>query len=329
MNKSNWIRLAALIFIIALAAVTYHNRQQEFQQMEIALDTLIEIQATAPSKVNLKKIVNQAFKMIKNDEKKFSFYDEESVLYNINQSSDSTFYMDNEINEIFSLAGDVYIQTDSLYDLTIGALSELWDFENEIVPSEQEIMLAKSRIGWQNLRFNQESFERPAGFKINTGSIVKGFIIDKIIEFLKTSGVHSGIVNAGGDIRIFGQTKPLKIGVKHPRRNDNEVIKVLHLQNVAVVTTGDYERFFIQNGKRYHHIINPKTGYPSNTMISISVIHPSAFFADAYATGLFLLTPQAAVEVADSIADLSILIYYEENGELKSMKSNGLEKYEK
>ncbi len=170
---------------------------------------------------------------------------------------------------------------------------------------------------------------RPEGLKINLGSIAKGFILDKVADFLKQNGVSSAVINAGGDIQIFGQKKALKIGVKHPRSENNDIIQILSLHNMAVVTSGDYERFFIINGQRYHHIINPQTGFPGTTMTSISALHPSAFVADAYSTGLFLLPPQKAIQIADSVPDLEVILFYEENGELKKMQSSGMKKYAK
>jgi thiamine biosynthesis lipoprotein len=329
MDKKNLFRLLALILVIVLAAITHFSRPKSYKQMEIALDTVIEIQATAPQKIPLENVVNQAFQLVSQYEKKFSYYDEESQLYQMNHATDSSFPIDEDFYSFLVLARQVYAQTDSLYDISIGVLSELWDFENQTIPDSAQINNALANIGFQKLQFDNNVLTRPEGLKINFGSIAKGFILDKVADFLKQNGVSSAVINAGGDIQIFGQKKALKIGVKHPRSENNDIIQILSLQNMAVVTSGDYERFFIINGQRYHHIINPKTGFPGTTMTSISTLHPSAFIADAYSTGLFLLPPQKAIQIADSVPDLEVILFYEENGELKKMQSSGMKTYAK
>jgi FAD:protein FMN transferase len=327
MNRKNWFQLLLLLSVIALAAIVHSGQKQEYSQMEIALDTVIEIEVTALPKIALKQIVKEAFDLIKKYEKMYSYYDEESKLYEINNSADTLFVMNEDWKEMFSLAKQVFAQTDSLYDISIGTLTDIWDFETKEIPSSEKIASAQKFIGFENIFFDQTSFIRPQGMKITLGSIAKGFILDKVGEFLQEKEVSSAVINAGGDMVLFGHKKPTKIGIKHPRKEGNEVIEILHLGNYAVVTTGDYERYFEENGTRYHHIINPKTGYPSDSMISITVIHSEAAIADAYATGLFLLSPQKAIEISNSIDDLFAIVFYEEENQLKQLRSKGMEKF--
>ncbi len=186
----------------------------------------------------------------------------------------------------------------------------------------------KKNIDFSSINFTRDSLYIHPDVHLTFGSIAKGFIIDKVVEFLQENGVTSGIVNAGGDIKMFGQKKPLKVGIKHPRKEGMATIDILNLQNTSVVTTGDYERYFIKKGKRYHHIINPKTGYPSDTIISITVIHPSSLMADTYSTGLFLLSPEEAIKVADSIENLAIIIYFMKDDEIVKKTSYGVDIYD-
>ena len=134
-------------------------------------------------------------------------------------------------------------------------------------------------------------------------------------------------MNAGGDIRIFGKNKAIKIGIQHPRKAQNEIISILNIQNSAVVTSGDYERFFMQDGKRYHHILNPQTGFPAKNAVSVTVISKNAMLADAYSTALFLMPHREAIELVEQTKDLECIIFYENNSVLQNVQSSGMKKY--
>ena len=163
--------------------------------------------------------------------------------------------------------------------------------------------------------------------ELNLGSLAKGFIIDKAVEYLMDHEIESGFVNAGGDILIFGQKTPLKIGIQHPRSGRSELIGTILLKNNAVVTSGDYERFFIEDGIRYHHILNPKTGYPADKIVSVTVISEKAVLADAYSTALFLLRPDQAIELANTLNEIEVKLFYMEDGILKSLQTKNMKDY--
>jgi len=165
------------------------------------------------------------------------------------------------------------------------------------------------------------------GMKINLGSLAKGYIVDKVVEYLKQQNVISGFVNAGGDMRIFGRGKPFKIGIQHPRSESNEIIDVINVGNMSVVTSGDYERYFMKDGKRYHHIINPLTGYPSQNAISVTVISETALIADAYSTALFLLEPEQSLKLAEETDELEAVVYFIKDDKIEKLETKGFKKY--
>lgn len=138
--------------------------------------------------------------------------------------------------------------------------------------------------------------------ELNFGAFAKGYAIDLSMEYLHSLGINNAVINAGGDLRVSGQhgKRPWKIGIRHPR--EEGVIAWLKAQNnESIFSSGDYERFYIYEGQRYHHILNPETGYPASGTTSVTVIHDNAGIADAAATALFIAGPQRWVDIARSM----------------------------
>ena len=146
-----------------------------------------------------------------------------------------------------------------------------------------------------------------------------------MIMFLKESGVVAGIVNAGGDVFTFG-IKPggidWVIGFRHPRTK--KTIKLDTISFSAVATSGDYERFFIQDGTRYHHILDPETGYPARGCVSVTVWTKTAMDADIMATAIFVLGPQKGLKLVENMDDVEALIFFERDGSIRNVMSSGV-----
>ena len=326
MKKRDLINIIILVAVIAFGAISFKNRTYTFSDTKFLMDTIVDIKITTKNK-NVEHIIDAAFELIEEYDNILSFYSEESQLWKFNNSIIKSFPMDEDLLQIYYLSKKLYQNSDSLYDISIGALSELWDFNKLHIPSEDSIKTALENIGFEKLTLEEVHLTKPEGVKVNLGSLAKGFIIDKVVEYLISEDIESGFVNAGGDMHIFGQKKPLQIGIQHPRNNKNELIGVLNIKNKAVVTSGDYERFFELDGKRYHHILNPRTGYPAEGTVSVTVVAPTALFADAYSTALFLMEPQKAIELIDRTDMLEAVIYYFEDSEIKKLESDGIKHY--
>ncbi len=184
-----------------------------------------------------------------------------------------------------------------VFDVTIGPLSNLWGFSSDreiILPEKKTISELRKLVDYRDLLINEKDttvFLKKKGMSIDLGGIAKGYAIDRGSAVLKDMGITNFILNAGGDIYVSG-TKDKdtlwKIGIKHPR-NTNDLIAEFDLKDYAVATSGDYERFKIINGVRYHHILNPATGYPGKLSESSTILAPTAEEADATATYVFLL----------------------------------------
>lgn len=198
-----------------------------------------------------------------------------------------------EVSHILVTAMQAQAQSQGAFNPDLGTLDLLWGFSSETSrnqpPSQEEIARA---IPPQNciVHSHQKWIRSDSRCLLDFGAIAKGYAIDRGIAILKKFGIRNAMVNAGGDLRLIGTHagKPWRIGIRHPRHK-GEVLGTLSLSgDVSIVTSGDYERFFIWNGRRYHHILDPTTGYPATSSQSTTVIASNATLADAWSTALFV-----------------------------------------
>ncbi len=321
MKKKDLLNLILLITVVSFATYKYLNKEFHYQKSAFLMDTLVDIKIVTHNK-NSESLIDSTFKLVERLDKKFSFYNDESEIGKFNSNQIDYLFFDKDFTEIFRIADSLYVFSNSLFDVTIGDLTELWRGH---IPAEDSIQMMKKKTGFYKLQFQNGKVKKPAEMKINLGSLAKGYIVDEAVKYLMKNFAESGFVNAGGDMRIFGSK--IKIGIQHPRNKKSELVGVLKIENKAVVTSGDYERYFIKDGVRYHHIINPKTGYPANCNISVTVIANSALVADAYSTALFLMETNAGIKLAENVENLEALIIFEEENILKAKSTNGFEQY--
>ena len=325
MKRKDIINLIIFVVIFAFAAYRYSKQTYITQRSEFVMDTLVEIKIETKSK-NTEETLESAINLIQDLENKLSFYKQGSNIWNFNNSVTDSLIIDDDLAEIFAVSKELYKKTNSHYDITVGALTEIWDFDNKLIPTKIKIEESRSTTGHNKLTIQNNYLHKPIGMKINLGSLAKGYIIDVLVDHLKQQNVISGFVNAGGDMRIFGREKPYKIGIQHPRSESNEMIDILDVGNMSVVTSGDYERYFMQDGRRYHHILDPISGYPSENAISVTVIAETALLADAYSTALFLLEPKDAIELAEQ-NNVEAIIYFIITDEIEKLETQGMRNY--
>ena len=147
------------------------------------------------------------------------------------------------------------------------------------------------------------------GMKLDLGGIAAGYAVDKGIDAIKKCGINNALINAGGDIRVTGESEnsKWKIGILHPRE-ENKLINTLTLKDISVTTSGDYRKYFVSGGKRYHHILNPNTGLPTEGVQSVTIIAPLAVDSDALATTVFVLGKNKGMELIEKLKDVEGII---------------------
>ncbi len=218
-----------------------------------------------------------------------------------------------ELFDLIERACEIGRLTGGAFDVTYAGAGKLWDFKQEppVIPTDAQLRAALAKVGWQRLVLDKQklSIDLPAGMRIGLGGIAKGYGVDRAMAVLLKHGVKHGMVNAGGDLKALGQRfgKSWEIAIRHPRERDR-VLAVLPVSNTCVVTSGDYERFFEVDGKRYHHILDPRTGRPSTGCMSATVCAPDAAFADSLATALCVLGPEQGLKLVESLPRVEALL---------------------
>ncbi|APF22767.1 FAD:protein FMN transferase [Clostridium butyricum] len=257
-----------------------------------------------------KMILEKASNYMRNLEKKLNFYDENSEISLINRNSGIRFVKISE--DTFNVIKNAKFcseLTNGAFDATIAPLVKKWSINSSSpkVLSIEEVNTVKSLVDYKDILLCEDSKSVMLARKdqeIDLGGIAKGYIADKIIELYKENGIKSGIINLGGNVKVLGKKSDdlmWNIGIIKPEKHANENIAVVSVEDMSVVTSGAYERAFSYNGKMYHHIINPITGYPAETDLkSITVICKDSVHADALSTPLFIMGKYKAYEFMKS-----------------------------
>lgn len=259
--------------------------------------------------VNLKAycsqdLMDQAIERCNYFEQKFSRTVEGSDIYNINNASGTPVEVAPETADLITKSLEFCKESDGLFDITIGAVSSLWDFVEGVKPDDAAVKQAVKHIDYRCVQVdgNTVTLADPAAM-LDLGGTAKGYIADALKKLFNDGGCTCGILDLGGNVYVLG-SKPdgsdWNIGVRDPNGSENDVVASVKGSDVSVVTSGLYEREFTSGGKTYYHILDPKTGYPAKTdLVSSSVIGASSLVCDAYATWMFLLGHDKALDLLE------------------------------
>jgi thiamine biosynthesis lipoprotein len=251
-----------------------------------------EVQLDAPDAAAADRAAQAAIAEVQRIEAKFSRYRDDSVTTAINRAAGGApVAIDSETAALLQYAAQCHATSDGAFDLTSGVLRRAWDFRRDPpqLPSQQEIDAARRLIGWPRVAWDERSIRLPAaGMEIDFGGIGKEYAADRVAGVLAGHGVANALVNLGGDVRAVGTQPggaPWRVGIVHPRRA-GAVIGEVELDGAAaaVATSGDYERYFEIDGRRYCHILDPRTGWPVAHWQSVSVVAPLCTMAGTLAT---------------------------------------------
>lgn len=215
-------------------------------------------------------------------EEKYSRYLPGSLVSCINSSGGARIQLDFEAAGIIEYANQLYIQSDGLFDITSGLLRQAWDFSSAQPPQNKAILQLLPQIGWQKVYWKNPVLSVPSGMQIDLGGVVKEYAADAMAQLAQNLGICAGLVELGGDIRVFGQ-RSWPIGISDPIEPKQPLLQ-LHIRSGGFATSGNYQRCFIYEGKRYSHILNPKTGWPVVTPAGVSVIADNCLIAGSIST---------------------------------------------
>ncbi|MFN3396147.1 MAG: FAD:protein FMN transferase [Thermodesulfovibrionales bacterium] len=311
--------MSILIFFLTVLPLLACSTKGErvFRKSKILMDTLVTINVVADSEDKAEKAIDKAFDEIKRLEGLISFWSENSEIAEINRKAGISPVKVSPLTlDIIEKALYVSEKTDGAFDPTVGPLMRLWDFKKGIIPDEGIIKDRLRLVDYREMvidRANSTAFLRRKGMSFDTGGIAKGYAADLAVFVLKREGIKGGLVAVAGDIKAFGikpDGRPWLVGIRNPRPKDkdDEVIATVELKDMAISTSGDYERFFIKDGKRYHHIMNPKTGQPAIGCQSVTVITKEGVFTDGFSTGIFVLGPERGLRLLEELGYGGVII---------------------
>ena len=263
-------------------------------------DTVVTISAQC-TKRTLKRVTERCTYF----ENKFSRTVEGSDIWNINNAGGKPVEVARETAEVIKDAIGYSKESDGLFDISIGAVSELWDFDRSIKPSDEAIQAALPHVDYRCIQVDGTTVTlSDAQAKLDLGGIAKGYITDDLVRMMREDGVENASLSLGGNVYVMGKSfdgDAWNVGVQDPNGADNDVIATVKAKNRSLVTSGLYERCFEQDGTLYYHILDPKTGYPVATDLkSASVMTKKSTVGDAYSTILFLMGHDRAMELIES-----------------------------
>ena len=294
---------------------------QEATRQVFAMDTYMSVTAYG-SGDSAEKAVEAAEKEINRLDALFSTGEESSEVSEINAEGQGKLSEDGAYLMKYALR--LYQETEGSYDISIYPVMKLWGFtdQNYKVPSEKELKKALDLVDGSKIDYDEEmrqvTFEKE-GMAIDFGSIAKGYTSDRIMKIFEENGVISGLVNLGGNVQCYRQKtdgSDWRVAIQTPEKDEN-YLGVLSCADKAVITSGGYERYFEEDGKTYHHIIDPATGYPADSgLLSSSIVCSDGTLADGLSTSLFILGKDRAIEYWRAHSDEFDFILLQEDGTL-------------
>lgn len=284
-----------------------------FSDSQTKMGTRVEVKIWYDDAGQAERLITLAMGEFDRIETGMSTYLADSEITRINESAaNEPVIVSAELFELIDRALNLSVTTNGAFDITYDSVGHLYDFRAGVRPAPEKLTAHLDEIDYRHVRLDHETlsiwFARP-GVKINLGGIAKGYAVESVIELLRDAGVSHALATAGGDTRLLGDrgNGPWIIGVRDPDNKEGLVTR-LALQDEAISTSGDYERFFIEDDIRYHHILNPSTGQSAGQVRSVTIIGPDATMTDGLSTSVFVLGPDAGLKLIESIAGYETLI---------------------
>lgn len=316
----NKTKTLTTLFIIILFSIFLNGCQIEKKEAQAVtdntfmMDTFIQMKAYG---AEAREVIDASFKRMQEIEDEMSVSIKTSQIYKINSHPQKEIKIKKDTFKVIQKALAYAKLTEGKFDPSIRPLVELWgvDTENAHIPSNSEINKARKLVNYKEIKIDESKKTvrlTKKGMKLDLGAIAKGYAADEVRKIIESKGVESAYVNLGGNVLVIG-SKPdgsaWKVGIQNPRLSKSGVIASIEVRDKTIVTSGNYERYFKENGIIYHHIIDPTTGRPARTgIISTSIITRNSFDADALSTSVFILGPKKGLKLIESMPDVETMI---------------------
>ncbi len=315
-----WI--ASLICLALFSSSCTTPRLKIFEKSRFQMGTIVELTVVSSSEEKAEEAMAAGFAEIKRLEQLMSVYQETSEFSKINQMAGiQEVSVSPEVYDLIQKGLEAGRLTEGGFNLAIGPAVKLWGVtESQHVPAPEELNQIRPLVNLDKVILNPQNhsvFLKDKGMKLDSGGIGKGDAADRVEKVLNQHGIEAGIVAMAGDVKAFGAKPdghPWRVGIKHPRQ-PGRVLATIDLANQAISTSGDYERFFIKDGIRYHHLLDPRTLQPARGCQSVSIIAPEGTMSDALSTGIFIMGPEKGMALIEKLPQIAGVIV-DQNGKI-------------
>ena len=309
LNKKSLIAvILCAVIVFGIVSYDFISGRSSCEKTSVAMGTVITVKLFGfGAKNDLDKIETEINGL---ENSVLSWRKEGSDIYRINKGSGTQVSVSPDTVKIIGQCIDISDDCGGVFDITIGNVTKLWDFggNNQRLPSDDEIKTALGSVGYKNVSISGNAVQIKKGQSLDLGAVGKGFVCDKIKELLDKGRTKSAVVSVGGSLLIYGN-RTFSVGIVNPD-NDKQSMGTLKLKDTCVSTSGNYEKYFEQDGKRYHHILNATTGYPATSEFkSVTVVCESGLISDALSTVCYIAGYRKSIEILKKFDAEAVFIF--------------------
>lgn len=309
LNKKSLIAIIlCAVIVFGIVSYDFISGRSSCEKTSVAMGTVVTVKLFGfGAKNDLDKIETEINGL---ENSVLSWRKEGSDVYRINKGSGTQVSVSPDTVKIIGQCIDISDDCGGVFDITIGNVTKLWDFggDNQRLPSDDEIKTALGSVGYKNVSISGNAVQIKKGQSLDLGAVGKGFVCDKIKELLDKGRTKSAVISVGGSLLIYGN-RTFSVGIINPD-NDKQSMGTLKLKDTCVSTSGNYEKYFEQDGKRYHHILNAKTGYPATSEFkSVTVVCESGLISDALSTVCYIAGYRKSIEILKKFDAEAVFIF--------------------
>ncbi len=309
LNKKSLIAvILCAVIVFGIVSYDFISGRSSCEKTSVAMGTVVTVKLFGfGAKNDLDKIETEINGL---ENSVLSWRKEGSDVYRINKGSGTQVSVSPDTVKIIGQCIDISDDCGGVFDITIGNVTKLWDFggNNQRLPSDDEIKTALGSVGYKNVSISGNAVQIKKGQSLDLGAVGKGFVCDKIKELLDKGRTKSAVVSVGGSLLIYGN-RTFSVGIINPD-NDKQSMGTLKLKDTCVSTSGNYEKYFEQDGKRYHHILNATTGYPATSEFkSVTVVCESGLISDALSTVCYIAGYRKSIEILKKFDAEAVFIF--------------------
>lgn len=309
LNKKSLIAvILCAVIVFGIVSYDFISGRSSCEKTSVAMGTVVTVKLFGfGAKNDLDKIETEINGL---ENSVLSWRKEGSDVYRINKGSGTQVSVSPDTVKIIGQCIDISDDCGGVFDITIGNVTKLWDFggNHQRLPSDDEIKTALGSVGYKNVSISGNAVQIKKGQSLDLGAVGKGFVCDKIKELLDKGRTKSAVVSVGGSLLIYGN-RTFSVGIVNPD-NDKQSMGTLKLKDTCVSTSGNYEKYFEQDGKRYHHILNATTGYPATSEFkSVTVVCESGLISDALSTVCYIAGYRKSVEILKKFDAEAVFIF--------------------